>query len=99
MQRKDINVTVLERLIDDTVKQNVKSFSASVSNQPAAHVIRKFPAMVQSILPAAWKLKLPDKPTPEYLASAFQLNRKQQLAFFLVADVSPFGFVLRILGL
>jgi hypothetical protein len=49
-------------------------------------VLQLLPLGVQSCLPEAWKLKLPINPAPEVIADGFRLNRKQRLAFYIVAD-------------
>ena len=88
---KGLSTVALENILRQ-VAAGLKASKASVrgSTQPDLNkpmeVLKLLPLGVQSCLPEAWKLKLPVNPAPELIADGFKLNRKQRLAFYIVAD-------------
>jgi hypothetical protein len=85
----------LHKAVADAIREGKQTSLSrpSLEKLTPAAVFARLPPSVLPHLPKAWSIALPVTPRPQLIAEAFHLNRKQRLAFYLIAD--RFGIELR----
>jgi hypothetical protein len=91
------NMQGLRRILAKAVTTLTPTIQLSENKQRTNDLRSRLPDHMWNKLPEAWKIQLPQAPTPDEIAEAFQLNVKQQHAFFIVAKY--FAMMLRRHGL